>query len=61
MTDVYELSKEITQLFVKYEVSKVQAIFALKAAEIAINEEMTREVIADERKGYTDVGTAGIH
>ncbi len=59
MVDVYDLSKEIAELFVKYEVTKVQAIFALKAAEIKINEEMTREIIDDERKGHSK-GMAGI-
>lgn len=52
MSDVYLVSKKIIDLFTEAELSKAQALFALKAAEVSINEEITREIIADSKRGH---------
>jgi hypothetical protein len=60
MADVYAISKQITELFEKHELTNAQALFALKAAELSVTEDITRHIIEDSKKGH-DGGNAGIH
>lgn len=52
MSDVYLISKKILELFAENELSRAQSMFALKAAELSIHEDITRDIIDDARKGH---------
>ena len=55
-TDILIVTGELIELFKRHELSRVQCQFVLKAAEMQINEELTREIIADSRRGYDGAG-----
>lgn len=59
MSDIISITKEVVELFEKYELSKVQCVFVIEAVKMSINEELTKDLIADSKKGH-DIG-AGVH
>jgi len=61
MADIISITKEVIDLFEKHELSKVQCMFVVEAVKMGINEELTKDIIAESKKGYDDVGHAGIH
>lgn len=56
--DIIELTKSIMDLFTKNDLSRVQSIFVLKSVEMQIQENITRDIIEDSRKGHDS--SAGI-
>jgi hypothetical protein len=51
-TDILEITNEVLALFKQYELSRVQTIFVIEAVKLSINEEIIRETIQDEKKGF---------
>jgi hypothetical protein len=58
-SDVLTVTKDIMDLFAKHDLTRIQSIFVLEAAKMSINEEITKEIIIDERKGH-DTGHSGV-
>jgi len=52
VADILIVTGELMELFKKHELSRIQSMFVLKATELQITEELTREIIADTKKGY---------
>ena len=56
-SDIITVSLELLDLFKKHDLSRVQCMFVLKAAEMQIQEEIIRDVLSEAKKGYdTDAG-----
>lgn len=57
--DIIELTKSIMDLFTKNDLSRVQSIFVLKSVEMQIQENITRDIIQDTKKGPVDIPGVG--
>ncbi len=58
VTDILVVTMEMIELFKKHDLTRVQSMFVLEAGKMQIYEELTREIIADSKKGHDMV--AGI-
>ena len=52
MGDILSITKKILDLMEAEDLSRVQCIFACEAVKMSIQEEITREIILDSKKGH---------
>ncbi len=49
--DILIITKEIMDIFTKHELSRIQSMFVCEATKMSIQEEITKEIIKEEKEG----------
>ena len=57
--DILVVTGELIDLFKRHDLSRVQSMFVLKACEMQINEEVTRDIIEQVKKGHDNLAGIG--
>ena len=52
MGDILSVTKKILDLMEAEDLTRLQCIFTCEALKLSIQEEMTRDIIADSKKGH---------
>ena len=52
VSDILSITKEVIDLFSKHELSRMQSVFVLEACKLAMSEEITKEIIREDRRSF---------
>lgn len=58
MSDIISITREILELFSKYELSKAQSMFVCESVKMSITEDLVKDMIKDSNKPSNYAGIA---